>query len=162
MNLRNYCWCVIHKLLYAVWSKYLANEFGKLSADAKSAQSFPSKLRNWKINSMRRCPFAPFKLIAASIGNQRNFERSLGKPHEHIIPFVNVHWTHYKKWNLFYHPHISPSDFWFCSKMFNCHICLWHFDTFTISFFSSSDFQLSIHNWSALISGRKEHKNREK
>ena len=45
---------------------------------------------------------------------------------------------------FFYHPHISPSDFWFCSKMFNCHICLWHFDTFTISFFSSSDFQLSI------------------
>ena len=137
MDLRNYCWCV--KLLQAVWSKYLANEFGKLSADAKSAQSFPSKLRNWKINSMRRCPFAPFKLIAASIVNQRNFERSLGKPHEHIIPFVNVHWTHYKNWNLFcYHPHKSPSDFWFCSKMLNwshLFVTLWHIHNFILFFF---------------------------
>ena len=147
MDLRNYCWCV--KLLYAVWSKYLANEFGKLSADAKSAQSFPSKLRNWKINSMRRCPFAPFKLIAASIGNQRNFERSLGKAHEHIIPFVNVHWTHYKTMKPFSYHHIlisRPRTFGFALKCSIGHICLWHFDTFTISFFSSSDFQLYVHH----------------
>ena len=145
MDLRNYCWCV--KLLQAVWSKYLANEFGKLSADAKSAQSFPSKLRNWKINSMRRCPFAPFKLIAASIGNQSNFERSLEKPHEHIIPFVNVHWTHYKTMKPFFYHHIlisRPRTFGFALKCSIGHICLWHFDTFKISFFSSSDFQLHV------------------
>ena len=147
MNLRNYCWCVIHKLLYAVWRKYLANEFGKLSADAKSAQSFPSKLRNWKINSMRRCPFAPFKLIAASIGNQRNFERSLGKPHEHIIPFVNVHWIHYKKLKPFFFILIShPRTFGFALK---CSIVTFVCDTLTHLQFHS--FLLQISNWAYII-----------